>query len=48
MLSRCILDFSVGVGLAVLGLSQISSFLLIILSYTRLGICNQQDKWEDI
>ena len=28
MLSRCFLDFSVGVGAFIIGLSQISSFLL--------------------
>ena len=31
MLSRCFLDFSVGVGAFVIGLSQISSFSLMIL-----------------
>ena len=37
VLSRCFLDFSVGVGAFVIGLSQISSFsLLFILMYKKL------------
>ena len=32
MLSRCFLDFSVGVRASVIGLSQISSFSLILMT----------------
>ena len=48
VLSRLFLDFSVGVGFSVIGLSQISSFFFIILSNARLGICNHQEKREGI
>ena len=34
MLSRCFLDFSVGVGAFVIGLSQISSFFSFAKMYT--------------
>ena len=39
MLSRCFLDFSVGVGAFVIGLSQISSFffMYIIIYNIRTG-----------
>ena len=38
MLSRCFLDFSVGVRASVIGLSQISSFsLYIIIPNKKLG-----------
>ena len=42
MLSRCFLDFSVGVRASVIGLSQISSFLLEVFKrnvygYTTMG-----------
>ena len=33
MLSRCCLDFSVGVGVFVTGLSQISSFFSFVMRY---------------
>ena len=33
VLSRCFLDFSVGVGAFVIGLSQISSFFSLCLNY---------------
>ena len=35
MLSRCFLDCSVGVGVFVTGLSQISSFFSYILKFSR-------------
>ena len=35
MLSRCFLDFSVGVGAFVIGLSQISFLFLLILTLLR-------------
>ena len=35
MLSRCFLDFSVGVGAFVIGLSQISSFSSRMRTYTK-------------
>ena len=35
MLSRCFLDFSVGVGAFVTGLSQISSFFLLISNFKK-------------
>ena len=38
MLSRCFLDFSVGVRASVIGLSQISSFSPHILKYSRSGL----------
>ena len=39
MLSRCFLDFSVGVGAFIIGLSQISSFFsYYYLYYTKFNI----------
>ena len=39
MLSRCCLDFSVGVRASVIGLSQISSFSLSILNTKLKQLC---------
>ena len=39
MLSRCLLNFSVGVGAFVIGLSQISSFFLYKEDYLHIFKC---------
>ena len=46
MLSRCFLDFSVGVRASVIGLSQISSFSLYVHSVYRFNIDPDSGFWE--
>ena len=48
MLSRCFLDFSVGVRASVIGLSQISSFSLSIGAPSTASDWTGEDKKEEI
>ena len=46
MLSRCFLDFSVGVGASVIGLSQISSFSLS--SFAEFCSAVSEEKFKNV
>ena len=48
MLSHCFLDFSVGVGAFVIGLSQISSMISVLSEGTRIGALSPLRRFEQV